>query len=164
MPLLTMHAKLFRMLAMVALAVGPLSSVRAADTDAVPYWVALRNGQANMRVGPGRDYRINWIYLRAGLPLKVLRQMEGWVLVEDPDGARGWMLTQFVTHKAHTALVRGGVIEIRENRDGSGRLMWRAEPGVIARLGDCAAGWCKVDIDGRQGFAPETGLWGAGHP
>jgi SH3-like domain-containing protein len=61
-------------------------------------------------------------------------------------------------------MVHGGVAEIRENRDGSGRLMWRAEPGVIARLGDCTAGWCKVDIDGRQGFVPETGLWGAGQP
>lgn len=162
--MLNMHAKLIRILATGVLASGLLSPALAADTDAVPYWVALRNGQTNMRVGPGRDYRINWIYLRAGLPLKVLRQMEGWVLVEDPDGARGWMLTQFVTRKAHTAMVRGGVIDIRENRDGSGRLMWRVEPGVIARLGDCTTGWCKVDIDGRQGFVPETALWGAGQP
>jgi len=138
---------------------------RAADSDAVPYWVSLRNSETNMRVGPGRDYRINWIYLRAGLPLKVLREMGGWVLVEDPDGARGWMLTQFVSRKAHTAIVHDAVAEIHENRDGSGRLMWRAEPGVIARLiGDCNSGWCKVDIDGRQGYVPETGLWGAGKP
>ena len=172
MSLLTMHfkpcARMIRMLATGALTLGllaPLSSaVCAADVGAVPYWVALRNGQANMRVGPGRDYRINWIYVRAGLPLKVLREMEGWVLVEDPDGARGWMLTQFVARKAHTAIVRGDVTDIRENRDGSGRLMWRAEPGVIGRLGDCGGGWCKIDIDGRQGYIPQTALWGAGQP
>jgi SH3-like domain-containing protein len=158
-------------LALGAMAVAALAldlaphRLRAADSDAVPYWVALRNNQTNMRVGPGRDYRINWIYVRTGLPLKVLREMGGWVLVEDPDGARGWMLTQFVSRKAHTALVRGAVTEIHENRDGSGRLMWRAEPGVIARLiGDCSTGWCKVDIDGRQGFAPQSALWGADKP
>ncbi len=139
-------------------------AARAADSDGVPYWASLRNSQTNMRVGPGRDYRINWIYVRAGLPLKVLREMAGWVLVEDPDGARGWMLTQFVARKAHTALVRGQVTEIRENRDGSGRMLWRAEPGVIARLGDCAGAWCKVDIDGRKGYIAETALWGAGKP
>jgi SH3-like domain-containing protein len=144
---------------------GRLHAARAADSDAVPYWVSLRNSQTNMRVGPGRDYRINWIYVRAGLPLKVLREMDGWVLVEDPDGARGWMLTQFVSRKAHTALVHGAVTEIRENKDGSGQVMWRAQPGVIGRvLGDCSAGWCRIDVDGRQGYVAESALWGAGKP
>ena len=128
-----------------------LSRAHAGEPESVPYWASLRNSQTNMRVGPGRDYRINWIYVRAGLPLKVLREMEGWVLVEDPDGARGWMLTQFVARKAHTAIVRGDVTDIRENRDGSGRLMWRAEPGVIGRLGDCGGGW----VEGVE----ERGLW-----
>ncbi len=136
----------------------------AAGAEAVPYWVALRTNQTNMRVGPGRDYRINWTYQRAGLPLKVLREMDGWLLVEDPDGARGWMLTQFVSRKAHTAMVIGQVTEIHENRDGSGRLMWRAGPGVIVQLGDCNAGWCKVDIDGRKGFMSQSTLWGADKP
>jgi SH3-like domain-containing protein len=143
---------------------GSWIPAQAASSDAPPYWVALRTNQTNMRVGPGRDYRINWIYQRAGLPLKVLRVMEGWLLVEDPDGARGWMLTQFVSRKAHTAMVRGQVTEIHENRDGSGSVMWRAEPGVIARLIDCSAGWCKVDIDGRQGFVAQSALWGADKP
>jgi SH3-like domain-containing protein len=144
---------------------GRLHRAQAADSDAVPYWVSLRNSQTNMRVGPGRDYRINWIYVRAGMPLKVLREMEGWVLVEDPDGARGWMLTQFVSRKAHTAVVRGAVTEIRENKDGSGQVLWRAEPGVVARvLGDCVNDWCHVDVEGRQGFVAESALWGAGKP
>jgi SH3-like domain-containing protein len=74
------------------------------------------------------------------------------------------MLTQFVSRKAHMAMVRGSVTDIREGRDGSGRVLWRAEPGVIARLGDCAAGWCKVDIDGRQGYIAQSALWGAEAP
>jgi SH3-like domain-containing protein len=144
-----------------ALVPGP---ARAAENESVPYWAALRNPQTNMRVGPGRDYRINWTYVRAGFPIKVLREMEGWVLVEDPDGARGWMLTQFVARKLHTALVHGQVTEIRENADGTGPIRWRAEPGVIVHLGACTSGWCKVDIDGRRGFAPQSALWGAGAP
>lgn len=153
----TLAASLF--LALVA----PLPC--AAESGDAPYWVSLRASPSNMRVGPGRDYRINWIYQRAGLPLKVLREMHEWVLVEDPDGARGWMLTQFVSRKAHTAMVRGAVVEIRENRDGSGRVLWRAEPGVIARVnGDCTGGWCRIDIDGRQGFVPATALWGGEKP
>lgn len=154
-----------RVLLPVCAALALTVPARAADSASPPFWASLRASPTNMHVGPGRDYRINWIYQRPGLPLKVLRTMEGWVLVEDPDGARGWMLTQFVSRKARTALVRGDVIDIRENRDGSGRLLWRAQPGVIARLlGECSTAWCKVDIDGRQGFAPATSLWGTGTP
>lgn len=154
----------FRVMTALLAVLAAVPPARAADEASVPYWVALRNDRTNMRVGPGRDYRINWVYVRPGLPLKVLRQMEGWVLVEDIDGARGWMLIQFVSRKIHDAIVHGDTAEIRENRDGSGRLLWRAAPGVQARLGDCADGWCKVDIAGRQGYARQDLLWGAQAP
>lgn len=149
--------------ALVLASVLPAAPARA-DSDSVPYWVSLRKDQSNLRVGPGREYRISWVYVRQGLPLKVLRQMGGWALVEDPDGVRGWMLQQFITHKVHTGMVKGGIAEVRENRDGSGRVLWRAAPGVIAHVKDCAEGWCKVDIDGRQGFMAEAAMWGAGAP
>jgi len=144
---------------LVALA-GP---ARAAQDDG-RYWVSLRKDQSNMRVGPGREYRISWVYLRQGLPLKVLRQMGGWALVQDPDGARGWMLLQFITRKVHTGIVKGKPAEIRENRDGSGRVLWRAAPGVVAHIKECDDGWCKVDIDGRQGFMAQPSLWGGEAP
>ena len=113
-----------------------------------------------MRVGPGREYRISWVYLRAGLPLKVLRTMSGWRLVEDIDGARGWMLAQFLA-RTRTVTVKGSMAEIRENTDGSGRLLWRAEPGVTGKLGDCGPVWCKIDIDGRRGSVAKAAIWGA---
>ena len=150
-----------------ALAFGVLAAsiapgtVRAADEQADgPYWASLRTQPANLRVGPGREYRISWVYLRGGMPLKVLRTMGGWRLVEDIDGARGWMLAQFLV-RARTATVKGSNAEIRENADGSGRLLWRAAPGVTGKLGDCGAVWCKFDINGRRGFVARTAVWGA---
>ena len=150
-------------LALAAACLVPPAGARAAD-DGGPYWVSLRKDQSNMRVGPGREYRISWVYVRQGLPLKVLRQMGGWALVEDPDGTRGWMLQQFITSKVHTGMVRGKVAEIRENKDGTGRLLWRAAPGVIARIRKCADHWCEVDIDGRQGYMADSAMWGGEAP
>lgn len=135
----------------------------AAEDGAVPYWASLSKDQTNMRVGPGREYRINWTYLRKGLPVKVLRVMGGWRLVEDPAGARGWMLAQFLS-RARSGLVKGEIAPIRANKDGSGGLLWRAAPGVQAVLGECKDGWCAVDVDGRRGFMAQDALWGAGTP
>ena len=145
-------------LPLVALLAAP---VQAQDAE-VPYWVSLSKDQTNLRVGPGRDYRIAWVYVRKGLPMKVLRVMGGWRLVEEPDGARGWVLARFLS-RTHTGMVRGDIAEIRESA-GGGRVLWRAAPGVVGRLGDCDDGWCHFDVDGKAGYIRDSAVWGAAAP
>lgn len=140
----------------------------AAADDGVPYWASLRGKDVNMRVGPGEDYRINWRYHREDLPVKVLRVMDGWRLVQDPDGARGWMLARFLKRErgAIVQLSGGGasLAEMRDKPDAGARLLWRLEPGVTGKLGDCADRWCKIEVEGRTGYVRQDALWGAGEP
>lgn len=132
--------------------------------DEIPYWASVRVGEVNMRVGPAETYRIAWIYHRPQLPMKVLRRNEGWRLVEDPDGERGWLLARFLSRE-RTAIVKGkGLTDMRAQGAADSQLLWRVEPGVVAKLGDCAGGWCRVEIHGRSGYLPETRLWGVGQP
>lgn len=135
-----------------------------ADDAAVPYWASLRGKDVNMRVGPGEDYRINWRFHRENLPVKVLRVMDGWRLVQDPDGARGWMMARFLK-RDRGAIVRGTtLVEMRDKASADAKLLWRLEPGVTGKLGDCADGWCHFDVDGRAGYVRQEPLWGSGNP
>jgi SH3-like domain-containing protein len=139
------------------------TAASAQDRD-VPYWASIRVGKVNMRVGPSESYEISWVYKRKGLPLKVLRLQEGWRLVQDPDGARGWLVGRFLSLD-RSAIVKGeGLADMREAADGHSRLRWRLEPGVVGKLGDCDSGWCRFDVDGRAGYVAEDRLWGAGEP
>ncbi len=145
----------------------------AAD-DGVPYWASLRGREANLRVGPGEDYRISFRYRREDLPMKVLRVMDGWRLVQDPDGSRGWMLARFLK-RDRGAIVKGGekkgkgsdarvMAAMHEQADSSSRILWKLAPGVTGKLGDCAEGWCKFDVAGHAGYVRQEALWGAGEP
>lgn len=140
----------------------------AADNDAVPYWASLRAKQVNMHVGPGEDYRTSLRYHREDLPMKVLRKMEGWRLVQDPEGARGWMLARFLKPERGAIVLpgkgEGELAEMRESADSGARLLWRLEPGVTGKLGDCANGWCRFDVGGHAGYVREDALWGPGPP
>jgi len=137
-----------------------------------PYWASLHTSEGknaappevNMRVGPGRDYRINWVYHRQHLPVKVLRESDGWRLIEDQDHARGWVLTHFVSKQRYAVVVGEGAAESHASADAGSKLNWRLDPGVIGKLGDCADGWCQLDVDGRVGFVEQGRLWGAGAP
>lgn len=152
-----------RFLALILPALLLAAPARAEETK-TPYWASIRAGEVNMRAGPGEDYRINWVYRRPQLPIKVLRMMEGWRLVQDPDGAQGWMLARFLTRE-RSAMVRGkGLAEMREQGGSGGKLLWRVEPGVVVRLGDCGEGWCAVTIAERAGYIMQERLWGAGEP
>lgn len=141
-----------------------IAPAAAADSD-VPYWASIRSSEVNMRVGPGEDYRIKWIYRRPLLPMKVVRTMEGWRLVQDPDGAQGWMLARFLSRE-RAAYVQGKEpAEMREQGAGGARLLWRIAPGHVGRLlDDCNKGWCRLDVAGHVGFVRQERLWGAGEP
>ena len=140
-----------------------ISPASAADR-ALPYWASLRVVPVNMRVGPGEDYRISWVYRRKSLPLKVIRLKEGWRLVEDPGGTRGWVLAQFLSRDRAAIVAGDAAADMREKPEAGARLMWRLQPGVTGKLGSCSAGWCQLDLGGRGGFVEQGRLWGAGEP
>ncbi len=144
------------------LALGLAAPLSAEDTH-VPYWASIRVSEVNMRVGPGEDYRINWVYHRPQLPVKVLRIKEGWRLVRDPDGAQGWMLARFLVRQ-RTAYVIGHDPADMMELQGGGKLLWRLAPGVVGKLGDCDRGWCAFTVGPRHGFVAKDRLWGAGEP
>lgn len=149
---------------LLAAAVLGLAAPALAEPAKTPYWASIRSDEVNMRVGPGEDYRIAWVYRRPQLPLKVVRIMDGWRLVQDPDGAQGWMRSQFLT-RARTGFVRGGdPADMREKPTRDARLLWRLAPGVVGTLGDCQAGWCELTVGPRKGHVEARYLWGAGEP
>jgi SH3-like domain-containing protein len=146
-------------LALVLLPCAPLS---AADEAAKPpYWGSIAAGRARMRTGPARSYPASWLYQRSDLPVRVLASYKEWRRVRDPDGTEGWILGTLIS-RTRTALIRGPEpVPMRERPIAAGRLLYRAAPGVVGRVSQCANGWCRFDVKGQVGFV-ETGdrLWG----
>ena len=146
------------------LAAFALAVPAAAQDDEVPYWAAINVDEINMRKGPSTTYPIDWVYTRKGLPVKVLRKREGWRYVEDMDGTRGWFLGRMLT-RTRTAIVTGeSVAPMRAEPSAGASLSWNAEPGVVGRLGECEAGWCEFDVEGRAAWIEADRIWGDGEP
>ena len=142
-------------IAMVLLA----TSHASAQKRQPPYYESIKPSRARMRTGPGRAYPATWLYIRAGLPVKVIAVYQDWKKIEDPDGTQGWFLDTLLSTR-RTAMVSGTTTDMREKRDYDSRLLWRAAPGVIGRISDCSGGWCWFDVGGKAGYVEETHLWG----
>ncbi|APE28847.1 hypothetical protein BMF35_a2018 [Aurantiacibacter gangjinensis] len=130
----------------------------------LPYWASIDAEEAYLRRGAGEQFPIDWVYTREGLPVRVVRLIQGWRYVEEPDGTMGWMYEGLLSRR-RTAIVTGeGIVAMRADPADSAPLRWNLEPGVIGELGDCAEGWCELDVDGHKGWVEQSRLWGAGEP
>ena len=145
--------------ASVAVAGLALAAAAEAQTRKPPYYASISAGKARMRTGPGRNYPASWLYVRAGLPIKVVDVYKEWRKIEDPDGAQGWMQANLLTEK-RSAMVTGGVVALRDQPNAVARVAWRAAPGVVGRVSKCSRGWCWLDVYGRAGYVEQSRLWG----
>ena len=125
-----------------------------------PYWASISAGKARMRTGPGREFPASWLYQRADLPVRVIETYPNWRKIEDPDGTRGWVQANLLSN-IRTALVLGDIRELRASADAGATVVWRAEPGVIGRISQCARRWCLFDVKGRAGYIQTAHIWGA---
>jgi SH3-like domain-containing protein len=139
------------------------TGARAQERD-VPYWASLNAEEVNMRVGPSPRFPIAWVYRREGLPVKVVRLMQGWRLVQDPDGEQGWVVGRLLSRNRHAIVTGEDLAPLRAEPDAAAALKWNLEPGVVGELGDCEDGWCAFDVEGHVGWIEQQRLWGAGDP
>ena len=132
----------------------------AAQEKQPPYWASIASGQAMTRTGPGKTYPGVWLYQRRDLPVRVVKKYENWRLIEDPDGAQGWMLVTLLSDR-RTAIVKPGQPRpIRVGRTDTAKPAYIAEQGVVGRISKCSDGWCRMEIGNRRGYIRTSDVWG----
>lgn len=134
----------------------------------VPRFVSLKSDRVHSRQGPGTDHKVLWVYRRAGLPVEVIREFEGWRQIRDSEGAEGWVLQSLVSGR-RTALVmpwelKGGgsaKIELSSDDKAGAAPVAILEAGVIANVRSCDGRWCNVSVGDYRGYIEQKKLWGA---
>lgn len=130
-----------------------------AQGDSLPAFMSLDTDKANLRTGPSQDYPIEWVLVRRGLPLEVLRRYGRWAQVKDPDGAIGWLDAKFLSSDRQV-IVSERVRTLFAEPKATAPALYRVEPGVIAHIVTCRDAWCQIDIAGKTGWLPRIHAWG----
>lgn len=146
-------------IAAVTILAQPVDTAAQEGKQKPPYFASLSPTKARMRTGPGRSYPATWLYVRPDLPIKVVDIYKEWRKIEDPGGTQGWMLGNLVSSQ-RTGIVTGQNADLHAAPQFGGKVVWRAAPGVVGRLSQCKAGWCRFDVKGQAGFVEASRLWG----
>jgi SH3-like domain-containing protein len=129
----------------------------------VPRFVSLKSSKVNVRVGPGEDYRVAWVFVKPGLPIEVIQEFDNWRRIRDSDGQVGWVFQSLLSGK-RTAVVapwQGGEPRpIRASDTVEARITAYLEPGVMGEIKRCRDGWCQITGQGYSGWIARDQLWG----
>lgn len=125
----------------------------------LPRFVSMKASEGNVRRGPSLSHRIDWVFKRRDMPLEITAEYGHWRRVRDREGAGGWVHYSLLSG-SRTVIVEAEGVDLHVRPADTTPVSARLERGVIARLGDCDAEWCRLSSGGYKGWAPKSALWG----
>ena len=125
----------------------------------VPRFVSLKASEGNARRGPSLSHRVDWVFVRRDMPLRVTGEYGHWRRVEDRDGQGGWIHYSLLSG-VRTVIVEDDMLPLLVRPDPAARVAAKVEAGVIARLDECEPDWCAIRAGSAKGWAPKSALWG----
>jgi SH3-like domain-containing protein len=134
----------------------------------LPRFVSLKATRVNLRIGPGRDYAVAWLYTRPGVPMEVIQEYDNWRRVRDAEGTEGWVYQSLLSGE-RTAMAapwksadgQDAFINMHREARANSRIVARLEPGVVVEVKACDGDWCEADADGVTGYVAQGEIWGA---
>jgi SH3-like domain-containing protein len=129
----------------------------------IPRFVSLKARQVNVRVGPGEDYKVAWVFTRSELPVEVIQEFDNWRRIRDSDGQVGWVFHSLLSGKRTVVVApwaTDGPLPIRIAASPAAAVSAYLEPRVMASIDRCRSGWCRLNGEGFTGWIEQTQLWG----
>lgn len=127
----------------------------------LPRFVSMKAAKGNVRRGPSRTHRIDWVFRKRGTPLEITAEHGHWRRVRDRDGVGGWMHYALLSG-VRTVLVERDMLQMHVTPDAHARVTAQLELGVIARIEECSRDWCDLTVAGHDGWVPKSAIWGVG--
>lgn len=143
----------------IFLFVSPVFADNTEEKLPLPRFAALKSNKINMRVGPGENFPIVWVYKKSGLPVEIIEEHQLWRKVRDPEGDEGWMLKNLLTGKRNV-IVSSDSLTLRRKPDRLAPEACRANQGVIFTIDECRKDWCLIHNEKGKGWAEKKNLWG----
>jgi SH3-like domain-containing protein len=125
----------------------------------LPRYVSLKAAEGNVRRGPSLSHRIDWVFTRRDMPLRVTAEHGHWRRVEDIEGVGGWVHYSLLSG-SRTVIVTKDMLTLHNRPDPATPINAALEAGVIADLGQCDTNWCRLSSGGYKGWARKTAIWG----
>ena len=125
----------------------------------IPRYVSAKSNKMNVRRGPGKDYKIDWIYKQKGNPFIITAEFGPWRRIEDFEGEGGWVHYSLISGVRHIIVLDQVLLLKRKPKINSSNIA-QLNRGVVAKLLSSKSSWCAVQVGKYKGWLPTDSIWG----
>ena len=126
---------------------------------ALPRFVSMKASIGRARRGPSMSHRIDWVFTQPDLPLMITDEFGLWRRVTAADGTGGWM-HHILLSGVRYVIITADKAALHLKPDENASVTAVAEKDVIAKLGKCTVGWCRISASGYKGWVRKSEVWG----
>jgi SH3-like domain-containing protein len=135
-----------------------LMVISSFSLKATDLFVSLKSSEVNMRVGPGKEYPIAWVFMRANLPMILMAEFDQWRKVKFIDGTVGWVHKNMISRKSSAIVTENYAIMYKHAS--KKHPIAKIEKGVVVRILKRDGDFVKADINNQKGWIEKKFLWG----
>ena len=122
------------------------------------FFLMLKNSKVNVRIGPGFDYRIKFIYKKKHLPVKIIDNKENFRKIIDHKKNSGWIhISQL--KKINSVIPLKDKILFKKPSNFSKPLV-KIKKGRVLIVQKCEEKWCKIKTEKFKGWIKNKDVWG----
>lgn len=122
--------------------------------------LCIKAPRANLRAGPGTDYRITWEVNRY-MPLIQIDKKGNWVKVKDVDGDTHWVFESLVDAKLDCVTVQSKIANIRKGPSVNADKWFTVQKYTSFKRVGTKSKWVKIEYEGQAMWVYFTLVWPA---
>ena len=138
--------------------------VRMGDSGLqLPRFVTLKADRVNVRRGPSNEHQVSWVFTRKGLPVEIVAEFEHWRRIRDSEGAEGWVYHSLLSGRRGVLVAPWSgakPLALLEDAATESSAVALLNAGVMADVDTCTGAWCRISIEGHDGWVDQEKLWG----
>ena len=126
----------------------------------IPRFISLKSDDANIRIGPSKNYPIVLKYIIKSYPLKVIDEYKEWRKIEDFQNNTGWIHKSLISGKRTGLILSHNNKEIEVLNTVDGQVIGLIGEGNIVFINKCKINWCFISLKNYKGWVNKISIWG----
>lgn len=108
-----------------------------------PYFASIKAKEANLHVGPGKEYKVIYKYITKTIPVLITAKYDHWRKIQDIDGDSGWMHKSLLS-KDRYIMIKDNITELFESYSADSKQIASIKKNKIVKFIAVNGDWCNV--------------------
>ena len=132
--------------------------INIVSTNENDYYLILKNNKVNVRIGPGFNYQIKYIYKKKNLPIKVIDKKENFRRIIDFKKNSGWIHVSQLKKGKFLILLKDQILFSKPTKYSKPILKILKVRLLLVKK--CKKNWCNIKTGQYSGWIENTNIWG----